>query len=402
MMETERLILRAWKETDAESLYKYAKDSLVGPIAGWHPHTSVENSNEIIRDILSAPETYAVVLKETNEPIGSVGIMFTDGVHSADIQEGDAEIGYWIGVPYWGKGLIPEAVKLLLKRCFEELNIKRVWAGHYDGNTKSRRVMEKCGFKYHHSEKNKVSPLGDIRTEHFTLITKEEWKKAQTNFYFDCWIEDFKIRLISLFGDRIKLFGIQGSYGRNEQTSESDIDVVIILDKLSFDDLQKYRNMIDSLPERNKICGFTSGVSELYGWEKSDLIQLYLDTKPILGAFDSFNISFSDDDIKRAVLTGACNIYHIASHNFLHAKDDETIKALYKTARFVVRMKYYYDTGNYISSMKELYGLTDGSDHNIIGSYLELYDNNMNNIEFEVLSKRLIEWSRNIIRTYRL
>ena len=74
-METQRLILRPWTENDAESLYNYAKDPAIGPIAGWPPHTSVENSREIIRDILSAPETYAVVLKETNEPIGSVGIM---------------------------------------------------------------------------------------------------------------------------------------------------------------------------------------------------------------------------------------------------------------------------------------------------------------------------------------
>ena len=190
-METQRLILRPWTENDAESLYNYAKDPAIGPIAGWPPHTSVENSREIIRDILSAPETYAVVLKETNEPIGSVGIMFADGVHSADMQDGDAEIGYWIGVPYWGQGLIPEAVQRLLKRCFVELDVKRVWCGHYDGNIKSRRVMEKCGFKYHHTEEGdfkivgdtfhteegKTSPLGDIRTEHFTLLTREDWKK---------------------------------------------------------------------------------------------------------------------------------------------------------------------------------------------------------------------------------
>ena len=176
-METQRLILRPWTENDAESLYNYAKDPAIGPIAGWPPHTSVENSREIIRDILSAPETYAVVLKETNEPIGSVGIMFADGVHSAEIQDGDAEIGYWIGVPYWGQGLIPEAVQRLLKRCFVELDVKRVLCGHYDGNIKSRRVMEKCGFKYHHTEEGKTSPLGDIRTEHFTLLTREDWKK---------------------------------------------------------------------------------------------------------------------------------------------------------------------------------------------------------------------------------
>lgn len=174
-METKRLILRPWTENDAESLYKYAQNPSVGLIAGWLPHTSVENSREVIREILSAPETYAVVFKETNEPIGSVGIMFDNTIHSADMQEGDAEIGYWIGVPYWGLGLIPEAVICLLKRCFDELGIKRVWCGYFDGNTRSRRVMDKCGFRFHHTEEGKISPLGDVRTEHFTLLTKEDW-----------------------------------------------------------------------------------------------------------------------------------------------------------------------------------------------------------------------------------
>ena len=176
---TERLILRAWQESDAESLYKYAKDPAIGPIAGWPPHTSVGNSLEIIRTVFAAPETYAVVLKATGEPIGSVGIMFNEGLHSVEMRQGEAEIGYWIGVPYWGQGLIPEAVRCLLKRCFEDLGMTAVWCGYYEGNIKSRRVMEKCGFRFHHTEEGKTSPLGDIRTEHFMRMTKEEWETNQ-------------------------------------------------------------------------------------------------------------------------------------------------------------------------------------------------------------------------------
>ena len=73
--ETERLILRPWEETDAEECYRYAQDPKVGPIVGWAAHTSVENSREIIKTVLSAPETYAVVLKTTGLPIGSIGLM---------------------------------------------------------------------------------------------------------------------------------------------------------------------------------------------------------------------------------------------------------------------------------------------------------------------------------------
>lgn len=179
ILETGRLILRRWEEADAEELYQYAKDPAVGPIAGWPPHTSVGNSREIIRDVLTAPETYAVVLKETGKPVGSIGIMFGKN-GNAPMGEQEAEIGYWIGVPYWGQGLIPEAVRELLRRCFEDLNCTAVWCGYYDGNLKSKRVQEKCGFRYHHTEKDKLCELmGDIRTEHFTYLTKENWEKRR-------------------------------------------------------------------------------------------------------------------------------------------------------------------------------------------------------------------------------
>ena len=178
-LETSRLILRPWQEADAETLYKYAKNPAIGPIAGWHPHTSVAESLEIIRTVFAAPETYAVVLKETGEPVGSAGVMFTDGMHSATMQDNEAEIGYWIGVPYWGQGLIPEAVRCLLERCFIDLGVSAVWCGYYDGNNRSRRVMEKCGLTYHHTETGNVSPLGDVRTEHFMRITAEEWQSLR-------------------------------------------------------------------------------------------------------------------------------------------------------------------------------------------------------------------------------
>lgn len=174
-IETERLILRPWRENDAVALFKYAGDPDVGPIAGWPPHRSVEDSLEVIRTVFAAPEVYAVVLKETGEPVGSCGIMFSDGLHSADMRRGEAEIGYWIGKPYWGRGFIPEAVRALLSRSFNDLALDAVWCGYYDGNTKSKRVCEKSGFKFHHTNRDIISPLGDRRTEHFYIMTKDDY-----------------------------------------------------------------------------------------------------------------------------------------------------------------------------------------------------------------------------------
>ena len=173
--ETKRLILRPWCEDDAEDLYKYASDPEVGPPAGWPPHTSVENSREIIRNVLSAPETYAVCLKEDGKAIGSIGL------HRNDLAENDDEyeLGYWIGKPFWGQGLIPEAAREVLRYAFEELGMNRIWCGYYDGNVKSRRVQDKLGFVYHHTTEGiEVSLLGEIRTGHAMLMTKETWEKT--------------------------------------------------------------------------------------------------------------------------------------------------------------------------------------------------------------------------------
>lgn len=178
MLETERLILRPWSETDAESLYEYAKDPEVGPVAGWPVHTSVENSREIIRTVFAEPETYAVCLKEDNRAIGCAAI--TVGAKSSmKLPETEGEIGYWIGVPFWGRGLIPEAVRELMRRGFEDLKLEKLWCGYFEGNLKSKRVQEKCGFVYHHTNRDMHWELmDDIRTEHVTCITGDAWSSS--------------------------------------------------------------------------------------------------------------------------------------------------------------------------------------------------------------------------------
>ncbi len=173
---TERLILRPWKETDAESLYEYAKDPAVGPIAGWPVHTSVKNSLDIIKDVLSANETYAVCLKEDNRAIGCISL-FSPMQTETKASSSELEVGYWIGVPFWGNGYIPEAVRVLQKHAFEDLHCTAMWCGYYDGNEKSKRCMEKCGFEFHHTEQKTCVLMGDVRIEHFGYITKEQWQK---------------------------------------------------------------------------------------------------------------------------------------------------------------------------------------------------------------------------------
>ena len=173
ILKTDRLILRPWEEEDAEECYKYAKDPRVEPAAGWPVHTDIENTRQVIREILMVPETYAIVLKETGLPVGSISLHF----HSDLAQKDDeCELGYWIGVPCWGQGLVPEAARELLRHAFEDLEMARVWCGYYEGNEKSKRVQEKLGFKYQRTTENVPVPMmGETRTGISNLMTKEEW-----------------------------------------------------------------------------------------------------------------------------------------------------------------------------------------------------------------------------------
>ena len=177
MTETERLILRPWHENDAEALYKYASDPDIGPPAGWPPHTSVENSSDIIRTVFSAPETYAVCLKD-GSPIGSIGLKLKGSTDMTN-RDDECELGYWIGKPFWGQGLIPEASRALLCHAFEDLGMRAVWCGYYDGNEKSKRVQEKLGFVYQYTTEGlEVTLVNEIRTGHTNLMTKERWQKV--------------------------------------------------------------------------------------------------------------------------------------------------------------------------------------------------------------------------------
>ena len=174
-LTTERLLLRPWKESDAESLYQYTKDERVGPIAGWPAHRSVEESREVIRDVFVQEGVFAVTLKGDNAAIGCIGVI-RGAKSNFPISEDEGEVSYWIGVPFWGQGLIPEAMREVIRYSFEELGLKTLWCGYFDGNEQSRRAQEKCGFRYFKTNENLYCPLtDDVRTEHVSRLEREEY-----------------------------------------------------------------------------------------------------------------------------------------------------------------------------------------------------------------------------------
>ncbi len=171
MLQTERTILRPFAEGDAADLYAYAKDPQVGPIAGWKPHESVTESLEIIRTVFSAPNTFAVVEKGTGRVIGSAGFVRP---HKEDAPPTSSEIGYALSADCWGRGIMTEVVRELLRYGFEELGLEEIWCTHYQENGRSRRVIEKCGFTYAFMEKLSDEFFPD-RPTCFYFMLRQEW-----------------------------------------------------------------------------------------------------------------------------------------------------------------------------------------------------------------------------------
>ena len=145
MMESDRIILREWRESDADALFRWASDPLVGPRAGWPPHQTREESQKIIRTLFHNDTTWAIIWKENGEAIGAIGYGPSCDCN-LPARSDEPTVGYWIAKPYWNRGICTEALKLMIEDIRQNTNINSLISGHFVDNPASGRVMEKCGF----------------------------------------------------------------------------------------------------------------------------------------------------------------------------------------------------------------------------------------------------------------
>ena len=211
----------------------------------------------------------------------------------------------------------------------------------------------------------------------------------------NAWIQSFLQTLNKTFANRVWFVGLQGSYSRGEATETSDIDVVVILDKLSAGDIQTYNAMLDTLSNRELICGFLSDKNDIINWEPSDLFQFCHDTIPIIGSLDEVMAVIDESAISRAIKIGACNIYHGCVHNMLHEKSEDILRSLYKSASFVVQAIVFKQTGNYVKHQEELLTVAMPSEQAIINTFLSL--KNGGAVDFTSTSERLFIWTKRLI-----
>lgn len=144
VLNTKRLILRPWKESDLYDFFEYASVDGVGQMAGWLPHKNIEESREILDNFISQKKTFALEFQE--KVIGSLGIECYDEENFPELSlRKGREIGFVLSKKYWGQGLMPEAVKAVIQYLFEVENLDFILVGHFERNRQSARVIQKCG-----------------------------------------------------------------------------------------------------------------------------------------------------------------------------------------------------------------------------------------------------------------
>ncbi len=172
-LHTKRLTLRPWRESDLHDLYEYARVDGVGQMAGWKPHQNIEESKKILDMFISEKKTFA--LEYQGKVIGSLGIEEYNEEHFTEFASRKArEIGYVLSKDYWGQGLMPEAVKEVIRYLFEDVGLDVIFCGHFLWNRQSQRVQEKCGF-HHYAYDTFETRAGTVEDNEVNILTKEEY-----------------------------------------------------------------------------------------------------------------------------------------------------------------------------------------------------------------------------------
>lgn len=214
------------------------------------------------------------------------------------------------------------------------------------------------------------------------------------DFDVNVWLDTIIERLQEKFSQNLLFVGLQGSYSRGEATDYSDIDLVVILENLTFEDLKRYRLIIDSLPYKEKACGFISGKNELQKWSKADMFQFYYDTKSLYGKLEDIIQPSSLDEIKQSIKISSENLYHSSVHSYVHSNNYvEDLQNLYKMTFFILQAKYFVQTNNYIQTKKQLVEQLNETEKEILNICINKENIlNYSQSEIETLYCKLIEW----------
>jgi len=214
------------------------------------------------------------------------------------------------------------------------------------------------------------------------------------------YITNLTAHLRSHFGDRLLYVGLQGSYLRGEATENSDIDIMVVLDRLTVSDLDHYRSIIQSLAHCEKSCGFICSGADLANWNPLEICLLLNTTKDYYGVLHQLVPAYTECDIRNFIKLSLNNLYHEICHRYIHAdsvKNTVKLPFSYKGVFFILQNWYYLVHGKYIATKTELLPLLEGKNHAVLKRAIEL--NNGTSYDFSESFELLFSWCQETLKS---
>ena len=195
------------------------------------------------------------------------------------------------------------------------------------------------------------------------------WGLIMESFNIDNYLEKLISRCKDSFDERLVYVGLQGSYLRGEANENSDIDVMIVIDGFSVEDMKTYRGILKEIGWYEKSCGFICGKEELTNWNPLESLQLKYTTKDLYGTLVDLLPPATRQDEINYVKISLGNFYHEICHRFIHGgqeKSRDKLRASCKQLYFIIQNLHYLETGNFILKKSELKAAVSEQDREML------------------------------------
>ncbi len=217
-------------------------------------------------------------------------------------------------------------------------------------------------------------------------------------FRIEDYLDSLTLKLKNSFGERLTYIGLQGSYLRNEATSDSDIDIMAVIDKLTVEDLKVYQEILISMGNFDKSCGFICGKDDLKNWNPLEICHLLHTTKDHYGTLKNLVPSYSDEDERNFIKLSLNNLFHELCHRYIHADKKYNISKLPITCKsvfFILQNIHYLNSGDFVKTKQELLKCVQGEDKAVLELSMSLHNNS--DYDFDKAFSILFSWCQNSI-----
>lgn len=218
-------------------------------------------------------------------------------------------------------------------------------------------------------------------------------------FRIEDYIDSLTQKLKTAFGERMTYIGLQGSYLRGEATADSDIDIMAVIDNLTVEDLKAYQDIIISIGNFDKSCGFICGKEDLKNWNPLEICHLLHTTKDYYGTLKKLVPVYSEEDERNFIKLSLNNLYHELCHRYIHSEREYNISKLpitYKSVFFIMQNMHYLNSGDFVITKQELLKSVQGEDKTVLELSMSLQNNS--DYDFDKAFSKLFEWCQSSLQ----